>query len=96
LIVSAPRGDQATTLHRQAFYIGGWVERGAIAYVTAYDALVAAARAMPTHDPKRPWRGLEDRIARQLAVGMARPLPILETDIFMRSLHARRFHGAAS
>jgi hypothetical protein len=44
---------------------------------------------MPTHDPDRPWRDLEARITRQLELGIARPLPVSEIELFHRNLHAR-------
>jgi hypothetical protein len=88
-IASAPRREQGVTLHRQAFFVGGLIDRGDLDYAQAFDALLAAARLMPTHDPSRPWRGLEARIARQLAKGMARPLPVSETELWLRTLRAR-------
>jgi hypothetical protein len=70
IIISAPRGNQEETRHRQSYYIGKLIAAGAVDYDVAYRALVAAANAMPAYD--KPWRNLEQRVAASLARGMER------------------------
>ena len=71
-ILGAPCGAQDNTRHQQCFYIGGMIGRGDLDYATAFTALVAAARAMPTY--RSPWRNLDERVARSIKAGMVRPL----------------------
>ena len=73
LIVAAPNGSQDDTRHRQCFYVGGLIARGALDYATAGAALSAAARAMPTHG--KPWRDLDKRVAYSIRAGMERAAP---------------------
>jgi hypothetical protein len=55
-IVNAPAGSQRDTLNLECFSIGGLVAGGQISCSLALEALLWAARQMPTHDPRRPWR----------------------------------------
>ena len=66
--MTAPQGAQEETRHRQAFFIGTLIAAGAVDYDVAYQALVAAANAMPAHG--RPWRNLDKKVAASLARGM--------------------------
>ena len=85
-IVAAPCGARENTRHQQCFYIGGLIGRGDLDYATAYDALLAASRAV-AHVP--PWRNLEDRVAASIAAGMDYPLALSNVELFMRNLRAR-------
>jgi Bifunctional DNA primase/polymerase, N-terminal len=68
LIMTAPRGAQEDTRHRQSYLVGTLIAAGAVDYDVAYRALVAAANAMPAHG--KPWRNLEQKVAASLARGM--------------------------
>jgi hypothetical protein len=68
LIMTAPRGAQEETRHRQTYFIGALIAAGAVDYEVAYRALVAAANAMPAYG--KPWRNLDQRVAASLARGM--------------------------
>jgi hypothetical protein len=85
-IAAALPGSRNDTRCKQCFLIGGYVGRGDISYAEAFDALFAAARAVP-HDP--PWHGLEKWVAQSIAAGMGQPLPISDTELFLRNLRAR-------
>jgi hypothetical protein len=76
-IVAALPGSRDTTRHAQSYYVGGLVERGDLSYLEAFDALLAAARAV-RHAP--PWTGLEEKTARSLEAGMRSPLPALSAE----------------
>jgi hypothetical protein len=86
-IASAPCGSQYTTLRNETFMIGGILERDGLGYADAYQALLGAARRMPAY--RGPWRGLEAMIARMLEDGMAKSLPVSETELWLRELRAR-------
>jgi hypothetical protein len=68
MILTAPRGAQEETRHRQSYFVGTLIAAGAVDYDVAYRALVAAANAMPAHG--KPWRNLEQKVAASLARGM--------------------------
>jgi Bifunctional DNA primase/polymerase, N-terminal len=68
LIMTAPQGVQEETRHRQAFFVGTLIAAGVVDYDVAYQALVAAANAMPTYD--RPWRNLEQKVTASLVRGI--------------------------
>jgi hypothetical protein len=70
LILSAPQGAQEETRHRQCFSIGALIGAGAVDYDVAYQALIAAANAMPAYG--RPWRDLEQKVVKSLERGMGR------------------------
>jgi Bifunctional DNA primase/polymerase, N-terminal len=86
-IVAAPCGSQDATRHAQCFYIGGLIARGDIDYATAFDSLLAAARAMPVY--RDPWRNLDERVARSIEAGIGRPLALSETEQWVRNFRAR-------
>jgi len=67
-IIAAPCGLQDITRNTQCFLIGKLIRDGGLDYAVAYDALVAAARAMPAYG--RPWRDLDVRVERSIAAGM--------------------------
>jgi hypothetical protein len=54
-ILSAPAGQQYTTLNRQVFTIAALVAGGLIPSPLALEALHWAARRMVSHDARRPW-----------------------------------------
>jgi hypothetical protein len=85
-IRTAPCGAQRTTRNNQCLYIGGLVANRYLDYAEAYEALLAAAYAMPVY--RDPWRNLESLIARSLEDGMARPLVISEVRLWMREFRA--------
>ena len=86
-IVAAPEGAQDATRHAQCFYVGGLIARGDLDYGQAYAALLEAALAMPAYAD--PWRNLETRVVRSLESGMAAPLPLTETESWVRNFRAR-------
>jgi hypothetical protein len=71
-VIAAPEGAQEHIRNRECFNIGGMIGRGELDYATAFTALVAAARAMPTY--RDPWRNLGERVARSIEAGMVRLL----------------------
>jgi Bifunctional DNA primase/polymerase, N-terminal len=86
-ILGAPCGAQDATRHRECFYIGGLIGRGDLGYEEAYEALLAAAFAMPVY--RDPWRNLEERVARSLEAGLGHPLAISKTEAWIRDFRAR-------
>lgn len=74
-ICTAPAGQQRDTLNREAFSIGRLAGGGAIAPSLAIEALIWAARRMPTHDARRPWLPAEtDRlVAASFTDGLRHP-----------------------
>jgi putative DNA primase/helicase len=74
-ICTAPAGQQRSTLNREVFNIGRLAGSGAIAPGLALDALIWAARQMPTYNALDPWRPLElDRIVnRSFSEGLRQP-----------------------
>lgn len=86
-IVSAPCGAQDATRHAQCFFLGSFIANGDIGYATAYEALLAAALAMPAY--REPWRNLKSRVARSIEAGMAAPLALSETEQWVRNFRAR-------
>jgi hypothetical protein len=75
-IVSAPNGAQEMTLHRESYGIGGLVAVGTLDCRDMLDALIEAARRMPTYRDR--WVGLERKIEASLRRGMQRPRTPLE------------------
>jgi hypothetical protein len=63
------------------------IANGDIPYEAAYAKLVEAARTQPAY--RGPWRNLERRVEDSIRAGIARPLPLSDTDLFMRNLRAR-------
>ena len=86
-IVVAPCGAQDATRHAQCYLVGGLIGRGDLDYGRAYEALLEAANAMPVYAD--PWRNLETRVARSIEAGMAAPLPLSETEAWVRNFRAR-------
>jgi hypothetical protein len=82
-IAGALPGHRDTTRHRWCFHLGGLIERGELLYPEVYDAVL---RAMSVHPPRH---DLEARVARSIECGMEHPLPISETEIWLRHLRAR-------
>src|SRR6185437_1678880 len=58
-IISAPAGQQHSTLNRESFAIGGLVSAGVLPATLALESLTWAARQMPSYDRKRHWRPVE-------------------------------------
>ena len=58
-IIGARAGEQETTLNAECFAIGQLAGGGVIVAGTAIEGLLWAARRMPSHDPRRPWRPAE-------------------------------------
>ena len=86
-IVAAPPGSQDATRHAQCYLVGGFIGRGDLGYEESFAALLAAALAMPAYAD--PWRNLETRVARSIEAGMAAPLPLSETEAWVRNFRAR-------
>jgi hypothetical protein len=74
-IITAPAGEQETTLNGECFGIGTLAGAGAIPAEFARRSLMWAARQMPDHDPRRPWRGsqIEAKADRSFDSGMRHP-----------------------
>ena len=69
-IRTAPNGAQETTLHREAYSIGGLIGHD-LSEGEAFAVLIAAARAMPVYG--EPWGNLERKVRESLRRGMERP-----------------------
>jgi hypothetical protein len=69
-IVAAPNGAQETTLHREAFSIGGLIGAD-LSGCEAFAVLLAAAKSIPAHG--EPWRNIERKLRHSLSRGMERP-----------------------
>ena len=74
-IVGAPAGQQEMTLNSEVFGIARLAGGGGIPMGLALDALLWAARKMPSHDPHRPWRAVEveQKVRATFAAGIAKP-----------------------
>ena len=74
-IKHAPDGQQRETLNREVYSIAQLVAGNEIPTALALEALLWAARQMPSHDSGRPWRANElDKIVRAAFTdGLARP-----------------------
>jgi hypothetical protein len=72
-IIAAPAGSQDDTRHKQCFFVGALIRRGALDHANAYAAMRAASRAMPAYG--KPWRDLDERVAASIARGMGRAAP---------------------
>jgi hypothetical protein len=94
-IVAALPGSRNDTRCKQCFLIGGYVARGDVDYPTAFDALLAAACAV-AHDPPWPLESLRKWVAQSIAAGMEQPLPLSETEQWLRDFRARRAAWRAS
>lgn len=71
-IIGAPAGGQERTLNAECFGIGTLAGAGAIPSDFACRALLWAARQMPDHDSRRPWRDreIENKVSRAFTDGM--------------------------
>jgi hypothetical protein len=88
LIVNAQPGERHDTCYKQCFFIGGLIERGDIAYETAKPRLLEVIRAVAgRHRP--PWRNVDKWVEESIQIGITKPIPLTDTQIFMRSLLAR-------
>jgi putative DNA primase/helicase len=74
-ILAAPAGQQEATLNSECFAVGMLAGAGAIPADFARRALIWAARQIPDHDPRRPWRTreIEAKVDRAFADGLRRP-----------------------
>jgi len=74
-IIAAPAGEQEATLHGEAFSIGTLAGAGGIPADFARRSLLWAARQIPSHDDRRPWRPeqIEVKVARAFERGMHNP-----------------------
>jgi putative DNA primase/helicase len=74
-IYTAPEGQQAITLNREAYGIGQLVATALVSERIALDALMQGALAMPSYDRWRPWRRteVERSVRRSFEAGMQRP-----------------------
>jgi hypothetical protein len=74
-IIGAPAGQQEMTLNSEVFGIARLAGGGGIPTGLALDALLWAARKMPSHDPHRPWRAVEveQKVRATFAAGIAKP-----------------------
>ena len=70
VILAAPNGAQETTLHREAYSIGGLIGSN-LSEREAFAALHSAAKAMPAYG--EPWRNIEGKLRHSLRRGMERP-----------------------
>jgi hypothetical protein len=76
VILAAPNGAQETTLHREAYSIGGLIGPN-LSEGEAFAALQSAAKAMPAYG--EPWRNIEGKLRYSLRRGMERPRHASET-----------------
>jgi hypothetical protein len=74
-IYTAAEGQQATTLHREAYGIGQLAGSGVVPERVALTALMHGALAMPSFDRRRPWRRsqIERSVKRSFEAGSRRP-----------------------
>jgi hypothetical protein len=69
-IRAAQNGAQETTLHREAYSIGGLIGPD-LAESDAFAVLLAAAKSMPAYG--EPWHDIERKLRYSLRRGMERP-----------------------
>jgi hypothetical protein len=74
-IATAYAGEQEITLHRECFSIGTLAASGAIPKSFAAQALLFAARSLPSYDHRRPWHPAEiaRKVDRSFTAGLAHP-----------------------
>jgi putative DNA primase/helicase len=74
-IISAPAGEQESTLNREVFSIAQLSSGGVIPADLALDALRLAAQHMPSLDTRRPWRAneLERKVQAAFIDGLRQP-----------------------
>jgi hypothetical protein len=68
-------GEQERTLNAESFSIGTLAGTGALPAGLALQALLHAARSMPDHDPRWPWRAeeIDLKVRRSFNAGMTHP-----------------------
>lgn len=74
-ILTAPNGEQEVTLNGESFSIGRLAGSGGVPAALALDILLTAAKAIPSYDPRRPWRPgeVEAKVRSAFAQGTVRP-----------------------
>jgi len=74
-IARAGPGEQERTLNAESFSIGTLAGAGAIPAGLALQAVLHAARSMPDHDPRWPWRAeeIDLKVRRSFNAGMTHP-----------------------
>ena len=74
-IIGAVGGTQETTLNNECFAIGQLAGGGVISAGVALDALLWAARKLPSLDPRRPWRPseIEKKVKAAFTDGLREP-----------------------
>jgi hypothetical protein len=74
-IIRAAAGAQEITLNRESYAIGQLAAGGVIPSGLALEGLLLAARHMPSHDPRRPWRpvDLERKVKAAFTDGLRKP-----------------------
>ena len=76
-ILTAPNGEQETTLNGECYSIGQLAGRGDVPPDVALQVLLTAAGGMPSYDSSRPWQPdhLEYKVHRAFDAGFGRPRP---------------------
>jgi hypothetical protein len=76
-ILCAPNGEQEATLNGESYSIGRLAGCGGVPGDLALDILLTAALAIPSYDPRRPWRtrDIEKKVRAAFAEGLANPRP---------------------
>jgi hypothetical protein len=74
-IFRAPAGEQERTLNAECFAIGTLAGAGAVPRDVALNALLRAGNALPSHDPRYPWRPeeIDFKVRRAFAAGTTHP-----------------------
>jgi len=74
-IFRAPAGEQERTLNAECFSIGTLAGAGAVPQDVALNALLRAGNAMPSYDPRYPWRPeeIDFKVRRAFAAGTTHP-----------------------
>jgi putative DNA primase/helicase len=74
-VYTAPQGQQAITLNREAYGVGQLVGAGIVPERIALDALMHGALAMPSYDRWHPWRRneIERSVKQSFEAGIRRP-----------------------
>jgi Bifunctional DNA primase/polymerase, N-terminal len=74
-IFPAAAGEQERTLNAECFSIGTLAGAGAVPAELALSALLRAGLAMPSHDPRWPWRPeeIDLKVRRAFAAGQLHP-----------------------
>ncbi len=74
-IARAPAGEQERTLNAECFSIGTLAGADAVPADLALSVLLRAGAAMPSHDPRHPWRPeeIDFKVRRAFAAGLTHP-----------------------